>query len=77
MWLEAFAGLAARRPWPLVVCASLPPVAIGLLLLRTPIDLSFTGILDRSNPEVRRYFEVSRRHALGDLRTGAHRTLHR
>lgn len=63
--LDGLAALSVRRPWTLVLCASVPPLLCGLLLLRTPVDLSFTGILDRGNPEVYRYFEVSRRHGLG------------
>ncbi|HUP25551.1 MAG TPA: MMPL family transporter [Thermoanaerobaculia bacterium] len=63
--LERLADLAFRRPWAVLLVASLPPLLSGLLLLRTPVDLTFTGILDRGNSEVERYFEVSHRQGLG------------
>lgn len=37
----------------------------GWVAAVTPIDLSFAGLMDRSHPEMQRYFEASRRYGLG------------
>ena len=57
--LAGLADLAVRRPWTLVIAASVLPLACGLLLLRTPVDLSFTGILDRGMASEERIMQLA------------------
>ena len=47
---------AAHRPWRLVVILVLPALLLGTALVGADIDLSFTGVMDRGDPEVDRYF---------------------
>ncbi len=63
--LHALARVAVTRPWTLLLGATLPALGLSALVLRAPLDLSFGGVMDRSHPEVARYFEASRRYGLG------------
>lgn len=63
--LHALARVAVRRPWTLLIGATIPALGLSALVLRAPIDLSFGGVMDRSHPEVARYFDASRRYGLG------------
>ncbi|HVS15461.1 MAG TPA: efflux RND transporter permease subunit [Thermoanaerobaculia bacterium] len=63
--LGRLATLAVRRPGLVIALAVAPSAALGIAAVRAPIDLSFTGILDRSDPEVERYFRAARRFGLG------------
>ncbi|MEM1247744.1 MAG: MMPL family transporter [Acidobacteriota bacterium] len=59
------ARFAVRRPWTLIALCSVLPLLLGLTLVRVPIDLSFTGIMNRADPQVALYFDVSREYQLG------------
>ncbi len=50
---------ALRRPWTVVATCVLPALAASLLVLRVPLDLTFTGILPLDHPEVARYLDLS------------------
>ncbi len=63
--LGALARFATRHPWRLLGLAITPMLAIATVSLRVPIDLSFTGIMDRGHPEVKRYFDAVDRYQLG------------
>lgn len=54
-----------RSPWRVILVFAVPSMALGCFALRTPIDLTFTGIMNRADPEVARYFEASGRFGLG------------
>ncbi len=54
-----------RRPVLAIALALLPAAVLGGLALRAPVDLSFTGIIDRDDPVLATYFESSSRHQLG------------
>ena len=64
--LDQIAAFTQRRPW-VVVVGSLIAAACSLQALRVPVDLSFAGVMDRSNPEVARYFVASERFGLGGI----------
>ncbi len=63
--LEALAAAVLRRPRALWLAAAAPAVLIALTALWTPIDLSFSGLMDREHPEVARYFKASEAYGLG------------
>ncbi|HVS66616.1 MAG TPA: efflux RND transporter permease subunit [Thermoanaerobaculia bacterium] len=63
--LARLATLTVRHPVAVLVAVAAPAILGGAGALRTPVDLSFTGVLDRSNPEVERYFRAARRFGLG------------
>jgi predicted RND superfamily exporter protein len=58
-------GVAVSRPGRLLLVLCLPLVALALYATQVPIDIAFTGILDRENEEVARYLEASRRLRFG------------
>lgn len=64
--LERLALFMRRRPWVVFVGGVLG-LACSLQALRVPVDLSFAGVMDRSNPEVARYFAASERFGLGGM----------
>ena len=61
MWARRCAG----RPRQIGVGLLLVLLISGWVAAVTPIDLSFAGLMDRSHPEMQRYFEASRRYGLG------------
>lgn len=63
--LRKLAHLAVHRPWAILAVCTVVPALLGLTLFRVPVDLSFTGIMDRSNPQVALYFDVSKQYNLG------------
>ncbi len=63
--LRAFARHAVERPWVVVGLCVLPPLLLGLTLARVQVDLSFTGIMNREDPQVDLYFSVSEEYQLG------------
>ncbi len=64
--LDRIATLTERRPrW--VVVGGLIAALCSLQALRVPVDLSFAGVMDRSNREVQRYFAASERFGLGGI----------
>ena len=64
--LDQIAAFTQRRPW-VVVIGCLIVAACSLQALRVPVDLSFAGVMDRSNPEVARYFVASEKFGLGGM----------
>ncbi len=54
-----------ERPHVVLMATLLPAVALAILGLMTPMDMSFTGIMDRENPEIARYFKTSKELSLG------------
>lgn len=62
MALATWARAHRRAAWTILI---LPTLLIAGLAARTPVDLSFAGLMDRSHPEVARYFEASRAWGLG------------
>ena len=50
---------ALRRPWTVVVATVLPTLVAALLVVRVPLDLSFTGIVPKDHPEVAKYLALS------------------
>ncbi len=63
--LERHATLSERHPLRVLILLSAPFLALTPFALSTPVDLSFAGIMDRDNPEIERYFRLSRRYQLG------------
>ncbi len=53
------ARLVDSRPKLLMSAVLIPGLLLGVMALRAPIDLTFAGVLDRSQPEVARYLEKS------------------
>ena len=50
---------ALRRPWTVVVATVLPTLVAAALVVRVPLDLSFTGIVPKEHAEVAKYLELS------------------
>ena len=65
--LDAVAVWTLRSPWCAIASAVVPAAALALLLPATPVDLTFTGVMNRDNEHVGRYFEMSERYELGGL----------
>ena len=65
--LEAVARWTIRSPWRAIACAVVPALALAALLPATPVDLTFTGVMNRENEQIGRYFEASARYELGGL----------
>ena len=57
--------LAVARPWRLYLAALLPAIALFAMVPTVPVDLSFTGVMNRENEEVARFFDTVRRYDLG------------
>jgi uncharacterized protein len=53
------------RPLPVAVGIVIPCLVLGFFGLSAPKDLTFTGVMDREHPLVKRYYEVSDRLQLG------------
>jgi len=65
--LDAVARWTIRSPWSAIGLAVVPALALAALLPATPVDLTFTGVMNRDNEHVGRYFELSERYELGGL----------
>ena len=65
--LDAVARWTIRSPWGAITCAVAPALALAALLPATTVDLTFTGVMNRGNEHVGRYFEMSERYELGGL----------
>ncbi len=65
--LDAVACWAIRRPRRAVVWAAAPALALAALLPATPVDLTFTGVMNRGNEHIGRYFEMSEQYEFGGL----------
>ncbi|MCY3969774.1 MAG: MMPL family transporter [Acidobacteria bacterium] len=65
--LDAVARWTIRSPWRAIACAVLPALALAALLPATTVDLTFTGVMNRANEHVGRYFEMSEQYELGGL----------
>lgn len=63
-WLSNITRIAIRRPGR-VIAAACAVSLLGLPALFVPWDMSFAPLMDRSEPEVDRYFEASQRYGLG------------
>jgi hypothetical protein len=57
--LLRLAELALRRPGTVALVTALPCVALGIYGAFVPVDLTFTGIMDRDEPLVAAYYELS------------------
>jgi predicted RND superfamily exporter protein len=64
--LTSICRLALARP-RLVLAAMVVPAVFSLYALAVPLDFSFSGLMNRQQPEVVRYFEASDRYGLGGL----------
>jgi predicted RND superfamily exporter protein len=51
--LKKWAGLLIRRPVFVIVCCLAVIVSMGIVSALTPVDLSFTGLLNQTEPEVK------------------------
>ena len=65
--LDAVARWTIRSPWSAIAWAVAPALALAALLPATPVDLTFTGVMNRGNEHIGRYFEMSERYDLGGL----------
>ena len=65
--LDAVARWTIRSPWTAIAWAVAPALALAALLPATPVDLTFTGVMNRDNEHVGRYFEMSEQYELGGL----------
>lgn len=65
--LDAVACWTIRSPWSAIACAVVPALALAALLPATTVDLTFTGVMNRGNEHVGRYFEMSEQYELGGL----------
>ena len=65
--LDAVARWTIRSPWSAIACAVVPALALAALLPATTVDLTFTGVMNRANEHVGRYFEMSEQYELGGL----------
>ena len=66
--IERFLNFVVRRSTSRPVSVLVTGVSLGvsfIYVISLPIDLSFSGVMDRSHPEVSRYFETSDRLGLG------------
>lgn len=64
--LERLAAFALGRPRAIFACGLLA-AALSLYAFTVPVDLSFAGVMNRSQPEVARYFAASERYGLGGI----------
>ncbi|MCP4504352.1 MAG: MMPL family transporter [Deltaproteobacteria bacterium] len=65
--LSLLAEQVLRHPRRVLLWSILPMILLGSVAPFLPLDLSFTGIMDRSHPQVARYFETQRDADLGGL----------
>ncbi len=65
--LAALARWTIRSPRHAIAWAVAPALALAALLPTTTVDLTFTGVMNRGNEHVGRYFEMSQRYELGGL----------
>ncbi|MXX61463.1 MAG: MMPL family transporter [Holophagales bacterium] len=65
--LDAVARWTIRSPWSAIAWAVVPALALAALLPATTVDLTFTGVMNRGNEHVGRYFEMSEEYELGGL----------
>ena len=65
--LDAVARWTIRSPRSAIACAVVPALALAALLPTTTVDLTFTGVMNRGNEHVGRYFEMSEQYELGGL----------
>ena len=65
--LDAVARWTIRSPWSAIAWAVVPALALAALLPATTVDLTFTGVMNRANEHVGRYFEMSEQYELGGL----------
>ncbi|MFP6640184.1 MAG: MMPL family transporter [Myxococcota bacterium] len=63
-WLSQITRIATRRPGAVIGVSCLLSL-LGLPALFVPWDMSFAPLMDRSEPEIARYFTVSERYGLG------------
>ncbi len=64
--LHLLAAGVLKRP-ARVLALTIIPLAASIWALGVPLDFSFASVMDRSHPEVARYFEASDRFGLGRL----------
>ncbi len=64
--LDRAASVAIAHPTRVVIAGWLTSLS-ALYVVGLPVDLSFSGLMNRQHPEVERYFEASARHGLGGL----------
>lgn len=64
--LARAASLAIAHPARVVIAGWLTALS-ALYVVFVPVDLSFSGVMNREHPEVERYFEASARYGLGGL----------
>ena len=62
--LLRIAQLALAHPRMLLGTLLIPAV-LGTYAFTVPLDFSFSGLMDRGHPEVKRYFAASERYGLG------------
>ena len=65
--LDAVARWTIRSPWSAIAWAVVPALVLAALLPATTVDLTFTGVMNRGNEHVGRYFEMSEQYELGGL----------
>ena len=65
--LDAVACWTIRSPRSAIAWAVVPALVLAALLPATPVDLTFTGVMNRANEHIGRYFEMSERYQLGGL----------
>ncbi|MXX75790.1 MAG: MMPL family transporter [Holophagales bacterium] len=65
--LDAVARWTIRSPRSAIACAVVPALALAALLPTTTVDLTFTGVMNRGNEHVGRYFKMSEQYELGGL----------
>lgn len=65
--LDAVACWTIRSPWSAIGWSAAPALGLAALLPATTVDLTFTGVMNRSNEHIGRYFEMSERYELGGL----------
>lgn len=65
--LDAVARWTIRSPWSAIAWAVLPALVLAALLPATTVDLTFSGVMNRANEHVDRYFEMSEQYELGGL----------
>ena len=65
--LDAVARWTIRSPRSAIAWAVLPALGLAALLPTTTVDLTFTGVMNRGNEHVGRYFEMSAQYDLGGL----------
>ncbi len=57
--LLRLARLSVTRPWTVLFATTLPALLATVLVTQVPLDLSFTGILDRKDPRVATYYDLA------------------